>query len=71
MWEKLLINLIVSLLMVFKDKFVAWYKKRQAEGKTNKEIDDSVNAVETSTTKEEQREALKKHVQGIRRRRAA
>ena len=68
--EWLLTFIVLPLIKDGAARLVAYFRKLQAEGKTNKEIDAAVDTFEKSTTREEQRNALKEIVTGVRRRRA-
>lgn len=68
--ELLLRWVVFPLVLKFAARIIEYWRQKQIEGKTNKEIDDAVDRLEKSVDREEQREALKELVRGIRRRRA-
>lgn len=75
MWSKLLealfrfvgLPLIIKAIEAFKD----WWDNKKATEKLEKEIDEAVTAIEQSKSEEEQKDALKKFVEGVRRRRGS
>lgn len=74
MWAKL-IQLILSYLVLplfksFASVVISYWRKKAAEGKTNREIDEGVDKLEEAIDRGEQREALKEILIGVRRRRA-
>ena len=75
MWSKLLEVLFrfigLPLIMKLVEGFRYWWNNKKATEKLEKEIDEAVTAIEQSKSEEEQKDALKKFVEGVRRRRSS
>lgn len=75
MWSKI-IELIfkwIGLPLILKavQGLKNWWVNKKALDKLEKEIDEAVKIIEDSNTSEEQKDALKKFVEGVRRRRSS
>lgn len=75
MWHKIVTFLFqtigLPLILSLVEKIKTWWSRKQAVKQIETEIDESIEKIEQAPTEEEQKNAFKEFIKGIRRRRSS